>query len=47
MKSWFVVPKTQMPIFVLFGSAGVSFGGTFSLWVFLIEFDPLQPHQNA
>ena len=34
MKSWFVVPTTQMPIFVLFVSAGVSFDGAFSMWVF-------------
>ena len=33
IKSWFVVLTTQMPIFVLFGSAGVLLGGAFSLWV--------------
>ena len=38
MKSWFVVPTTQMPIFVLFVSAGVSFGGGFSMWVSLMYY---------
>ena len=36
IKSWFVVPTTQMPIFVLFVSAGVLFDGVFFLWVSLI-----------
>ena len=35
IKSWFDVPPTQMPIFVLFVSAGVLFDGAFSLWVSL------------
>ena len=34
-KSWLDVPTTQMPIFVLFVSAGVLFDGTFFLWVSL------------
>ena len=36
MRSWFDEPTTQMLIFVLFVSAGVLFGGAFSLWVSLI-----------
>ena len=35
MQSSFFVPTTQMPIFVLFVSAGVSFHGAFFLWVSL------------
>ena len=35
--SWFDVPKYQMPIFVLFVSAGVLFDGAFFLWVSLRE----------
>ena len=35
IQSWFVVPTTQMPIFLLFVSAGVLFDGAFSLWVSL------------
>ena len=35
IQSWFVVPTTQMPIFLLFVSAGVLFDGAFSLWVYL------------
>ena len=35
IKSWFDVPTTQMPIFVLLVSAGVLFDGAFSLWVSL------------
>ena len=38
IKSWFVALTTQMPIFVLFGSAGVLFDGAFSLWVSLTNF---------
>ena len=37
-KSWFDVPTTQMPILVLFVSAGVFFDGTFSQWVSLSVF---------
>ena len=33
----FNVPTSQMPIFVLFLSAGVLFDGVFSLWVSLIN----------
>ena len=33
IKSWFVVPTTQMPIFVSFVSPGVSFDSDFFLWV--------------
>ena len=33
IKSWFGVPTTQMPIFLLFVSAGVLFYNAFSLWV--------------
>ena len=29
IKSWFDIPTSQMPIFVLFESAGVLFDGTF------------------
>ena len=35
MKSWFDVPTTEMPIFLLFVCAGVLFDGNFSLWVSL------------
>ena len=42
LKSWFVVSKTQVPIFVLFASAGVSFDGAFSLWVSLNKRNYLQ-----
>ena len=35
MKSWFDVPTTQMPIFLLSVSARVLFDGAFSLWVSL------------
>ena len=37
IKSWFDVPTTQMPILVLFVSAGVLFDGAFSLWVPLMD----------
>ena len=37
IKSWFDVPTTQMPKFVLFVSAGVLFDSVFSLWVSLIS----------
>ena len=35
IKSWFVVPTTQMPIFVLFVIVGFLFEDAFSLWVSL------------
>ena len=35
IKSWFVVPTTQIPMFAHFVSAQVSFYGAFSLWVSL------------
>ena len=35
IKSWFVVSKIQMAMFVLFASTGVLFDGAFSLWVSL------------
>ena len=38
VKSWFDVQVTQMSMFVLFVSAGVLFGGDFSLWVLLTCF---------
>ena len=34
-KSWFDVPTIQMPIFLLFVSAGVLFDSAFSMWVSL------------
>ena len=37
MQIWFDVLATQMPIFVLFVSAGVLFDGAFSLWVSLMK----------
>ena len=38
IKSWFAVPTTQMPIFVLSVSAEVFFDDAFSLWVSLKQF---------
>ena len=37
IKSWFDVPTTKMPIFVLFVNAGVLFNGDFPLWLSLIH----------
>ena len=39
--SWFDVPTTQMPIFILFVSAAVLFGG--ALWVSLSHSEVLVP----
>ena len=35
IKSWFDVPTTQMPVFILFVNAGVLSDGGVSLWVSL------------
>ena len=37
INSWLDAPATEIPIIVLFISAGVLFDGTFSLWVSLIR----------
>ena len=44
--SWFDVLTTQMPIFILFVSAGVLFDGAFPLWIFLMSMCFLLEQQN-